>query len=220
MNCNHYFCKKNMKKIINLAFSCVLLILFGSVNNTSAQVELKTNIPTLVVGIPNIGIEFQVGKKTSLQLDVLGSFWDTIDGTPLHINQTFLEFRYYTNSDISGWFVGAHLGYGMFTIQKPYDLIIYPRYSTSEDSDGVYRSGRSVFHGLTFGYKKRLNKRFSLELFIGGGYAMSHYKGYNGKVRVDVPLEDNRPFNGSGEVLIYRGGLMLNYTIFPYQKKE
>jgi hypothetical protein len=49
---------------------------------------------------------------------------------------------------------------------------------------------------------------------------MSHYKGYNGKVRVDVPLEDNRPFNGSGEVLIYRGGLMLNYTIFPYQKKE
>jgi hypothetical protein len=29
----------------------------------------------------------------------------------------------------------------------------------------------------------------------------------------------NRPFNGSGEVLIYRGGLMLIYKIFPYKSK-
>jgi hypothetical protein len=72
---------------------------------------------------------------------------------------------------------------------------------------------------LTIGYKKRINKRFSFELFMGGGYAMSNYKGYRGKVRVDVPLEMNRPFNGSGEVLIYRGGLMLIYKIFPYKSK-
>jgi hypothetical protein len=72
---------------------------------------------------------------------------------------------------------------------------------------------------LTVGYKKRINKRFSLELFMGGGYALSNYKGYLGKVRVDVPLENNRPFNGSGEVLIYRGGVMLSYKIFPYNKK-
>jgi hypothetical protein len=48
---------------------------------------------------------------------------------------------------------------------------------------------------------------------------MSNYKGYQGKLRVDVPLENNRPFNGSGEVLIYRGGLMLIYKIFPYKVK-
>jgi len=46
---------------------------------------------------------------------------------------------------------------------------------------------------------------------------MSNYKGYQGKVRVDIPLESNRPFNGSGEVLLYRGGLMLIYKIFPYK---
>jgi hypothetical protein len=209
-----------MKKGSALIFTFLIYILVGSISNIHAQVELKTNIPTLAVGVPNIGLEFQVGKNTSIQLDVLGSFWDTIEGKPLQINQTFFEFRYYSNSDISGWFVGAHLGYGMFTFQKPYNLIIHPRYSTSEDADGAYRSGRSVFHGLTIGYKKRINKRFSLELFMGGGYAMSNYKGYLGKVRVDVPLEDNRPFNGSGEVLLYRGGLMLIYKIFPYQKKD
>ena len=78
-----------------------------------------------------------------------------------------------------------------------------------------------MFHGLTVGYKKILSKRFSLELFLGGGYTMSHYKGYNGlEQRVDNIGEENyRPFNGSGEFLIYRGGLMIIYKIFPYHKK-
>jgi len=209
--------KKIQKKISALIFPSLLCILLSSIHSVSAQVELKTNIPTLAFGIPNFGLEFQVGKKTSIQLDVLGSFWNSVDGAPLHINQTFLEYRYYSNLDVTGWFVGAHLGYGMFTFQKPYSFIIHPRYATTGDPDGAFRSGRSVFHGLTFGYKKSINKRFSFELFVGGGYAMSNYKGYQGKVRVDIPLESNRPFNGSGEVLLYRGGLMLIYKIFPYK---
>jgi|TARA_B110000971_G_C19963726_1_gene479180 hypothetical protein len=208
----YYFSKKSMKK---------LLILLFIATSVSAQVELKANIPALAVGIPNIGIEFQVGEHTSIQLDVLGSFWDTVDGAPLHINQTFLEYRFYSGPNISEWFVGAHLGYGMFTFQKPNNLVVHPRYTNSEDADGVYKSGRSVFHGLTFGYKKLLNKRISLELFIGAGYTMSHYKGYNGLERVDITnAEEYKPFNGSGEVLIYRGGLMFIYKIFPYKKKN
>ena len=157
-----------MKKVSTLTLLCLMCILVGSVNNTFAQVELKTNILTLAVGVPNIGLEFQVGKNTSIQFDVLGSFWDTIDGKPLQINQTFFEYRYYSNSDISGWFVGAHLGYGMFTFQKPYNLIIHPRYSTSEDPDGAFRSGRSVFHGLAIGYKNVLTSVFlSNYLWVG-----------------------------------------------------
>ena len=214
--CRHsgisYFSKKNMKK---------LLILLFIATSVSAQVELKANMLTLAVGVPNIGLEFQVGKNTSIQLDVLGSFWDSIEGAPLQINQTFLEYRLYSGSNISKWFVGAHLGYGMFTFQKPNNFVIHPRYTNSEDADRVFKSGRSVFHGLTFGYKKLLNKRISLELFIGAGYTMSQYKGYDGLERVDlINAEKYRPFNGSGEVLIYRGGLMFIYKIFPYQKKD
>ena len=63
-----------MKKVCTLIFYCLIYILVGSVNNTSAQVELKTNIPTLAVGVPNIGLEFQVGKNTSIQFDMLGLF--------------------------------------------------------------------------------------------------------------------------------------------------
>jgi hypothetical protein len=77
-----------------------LLLLLFTVTSISAQVELKANIPTFAVGAPNIGIEFQVGKNTSIQLDVLGSFWNTVDGAPLHINQTFLEYRLYIANQV------------------------------------------------------------------------------------------------------------------------
>lgn len=212
-----------IKNSCRLHFCCVILYVathFTGVSEAAAQVELKANLPLAAVLIPNVGVEFQVGKQTSLQLDVLGSFWNSIDGQPFQVNETFLEFRYYRNSDLSGWFSGAHLGYGMFAFQKLNDLIIYPHYNT-KDSDGVYKSGRSFFHGMTFGYKKRFNKRWAMELFIGGGYAISFYKGYDGVRRVDFENDDfgYRAFNLSGEVLLYRGGLMLVYKLLPYKEK-
>lgn len=201
----------------------LFITLVSSVHTSSAQVELKANLPLAAVLIPNVGVEFQVGKKTSLQLDVLGSFWDSIDGDPLQITQTFLEFRYYQNNNTSGWFVGGHLGFGMFTLQKPYDFIIYDHYSNGENpdpADGTFKSGRSSFYGLSIGYKKRFNDRWALEAFIGGGYTMSWYKGYDGMERTDVGEDNYRDFNGSGEVVLYRGGLMLTYQLRPYKNKQ
>jgi hypothetical protein len=61
-----------------------------------------------------------------------------------------------------------------------------------------------------------LKKGFGLEFFIGAGLAQSWYKGYKGLRRVDLDNPDEkvyRPFNGSGEVVAYRGGLMLTYKI-------
>ena len=57
-----------MKKVSTLIFPFLMYILVGSINNISAQVELKTNIPTLAVGVPNIGLEFQVGKNTFFEI--------------------------------------------------------------------------------------------------------------------------------------------------------
>ena len=60
-----------------------------------------------------------------------------------------------------------------------------------------------------------------MELFIGGGYAISFYKGYDVVRRVDFENDDfgYRAFNLSGEVLLYRGGLMLVYKLLPYKEK-
>ena len=209
----------------------ILLISLYMSSIAYAQVEVKFNAATALLLIPNAGIELQLGERNSIQLDVLGSFWDKmplLNDTPLHINQTFLEYRWYKGDDLDKWFFGPHIGFGMFTLQKPNYLIVYDYYEEAigGNSGGglpqgdAYQSGRVAFYGLTFGYKKKLNTSWSLEAFMGLGLSQSWYKGYRGNERVDHLGEDNpKPFNGSGEVLINKGGLMVVYRL-PYVKKS
>ena len=198
-----------------------------------AQTEAKFNLATLPFLIPNFGLEVPLGEKQSFQLDVLGSFWDEqplLDDTPFHVNQVFLEYRWYQQSDTQKWFIGPHIGFGMFTLQKPDFAIIYDYWEEKSGAekrldvpDDEYQSGRAAFYGLTVGYKKRLKKGFGLEFFIGAGLTQSWYKGYKGLRRVDLDYPDEtdyRPFNGSGEVVAYRGGLMLTYKIPTFETKN
>jgi len=200
--------------------------LLGTLANGQAQTEAKVNLATLPLLIPNVGLEVPLGEKQSFQLDVLGSFWDQhplLDDTPFHVNQAFLEYRRYQKSDTQSWFFAPHIGFGMFTLQKPEFAIIYDYWEEKEGAekrldipDDEYQSGRVAFYGLTVGYKKRLKKDLALEFFLGAGLTQSWYKGYKGLRRVDLDDPEEtvyRPFNGSGEVVAYRGGVMLTYKI-------
>lgn len=212
--------KNTFTAFIQLAF------LLGTLANGQAQTEAKVNLATLPLLIPNFGLEVPLGEKQSFQLDVLGSFWDEqplLDDTPFHVNQAFLEYRWYQKSDTQSWFIGPHIGFGMFTLQKPEFAIIYDYWAEKEGAeksldipDDEYQSGRVAFYGLTIGYKKRFKKDFALEFFLGAGLTQSWYKGYKGLRRVDLDDPEEtvyRPFNGSGEVVAYRGGVMLTYKI-------
>ena len=207
------------------------LVLFCISSIVHAQIEVKFNAATALLLIPNAGVELGISEKHSIQLDVLGSFWDEmplLNNTPFHLSQTFLEYRFYKEEGLQKWFIAPHLGFGMFTLQKPNYLILYDYYNEAAggDSDGglpngdAFQSGRVAFYGLTFGFKKKLNNSWSLEAFMGLGLSQSWYKGYKGIKRVDHLEEDYlRPFNGSGEVLIYKCGLMIVYRL-PYMKKS
>ena len=222
-----------MHRLNNPWTTCIhLVFLLGTLAYTHAQTEAKVNLATLPFLIPNVGLEVPIGDKQSFQLDVLGSFWDEqplLDDTPLHVNQVFLEYRWYQQSDTKNWFIGPHIGFGMFTLQKPDFAIIYDYWEEKSGAEkrlnvpeDEYQSGRVAFYGLTVGYKKRLKKGFGLEFFIGAGLTQSWYKGYKGLRRVDLDDPDEtvyRSFNGSGEVVAYRGGLMLTYKISNFATK-
>ena len=210
-----------------------LAFLLGTLTNGYTQTEAKLNLATLPLLIPNVGLEVPLGEKQSFQLDVLGSFWDQqplLDDTPFHVNQAFLEYRWYKHSYTQNWFVAPHIGFGMFTLQKPEFTVIYDYWAEKEVAeksfdipDDEYQSGRVAFYGLSVGYKKRLTNDFGLELFIGAGLTQSWYKGYKGLRRVDLDSPEEtvyRPFNGSGEVAAYRGGLMLTYKIPTFINKS
>jgi len=183
----------------------------------NAKVEIKLNLTSALVLVPNIGIEVKLSEKLSYQLDTSASFYDSIEGSPFHTTQIFNELRFYPKlqegKNPRSFFIGPHIGYGMFTLRLP--KLITSIVDTQLKEEGSYQSGRNAYYGITIGKKIPLkNDKINLELFVGGGTSQSNYKYYNklgNRIYVNPDIE--KDFNQSGEELIYRGGLMLTYKL-------
>ena len=198
------------KKTITLFF--LLIFTFGG-----AQTEIKFNLASALILTPNIGIEVQLSEKLGYQLDTSATFFDNIEGSPFQTTQIFNELRYYPKlkegKNERSFFIGPHVGYGMFTLRIP--KFITSIVDTELKEEGSYQSGRNAYYGITIGKKIPLkNKNFNLEVFIGGGSSQSNYKYYNKEGnRIYENPDIEKDFNQSGEELVYRGGLMLTFRI-------
>jgi hypothetical protein len=198
------------KKTTTLLF----LLIFTFVE---AQTELKFNLASALILTPNIGIEVQLSEKFGYQLDTSATFFDNIEGSPFQTTQIFNELRYYPKlkegKNERSFFIGPHVGYGMFTLRIP--KFITSIVDTEIKEEGSYQSGRNAYYGITIGKKIPLkNKNFNLEIFIGGGSSQSNYKYYNkegNRIYENPDLE--KDFNQSGEELVYKGGVMLTYKL-------
>ena len=90
----------------------LITLLFGLIG--FGQTELKFNLATAPLLVPNIGIEVKLSEKLGFQLDTSASFYNDIEGSPFHMTQIFNEFRFYPNKNQKrNFFIGAHVGYGM-----------------------------------------------------------------------------------------------------------
>ena len=198
------------KKTITLFF--LLIFTFGG-----AQTELKFNLASALILTPNIGIEVQLSEKLGYQLDTSATFFDNIEGSPFQTTQIFNELRYYPKlkegKNERSFFIGPHVGYGMFTLRIP--KFITSIVDTELKEEGSYQSGRNAYYGITIGKKIPLkNKNFNLEVFIGGGSSQSNYKYYNKEGnRIYENPDIEKDFNQSGEELVYKGGVMLTYKL-------
>ena len=192
-----------------------IFLVLSSVLN--AQTELKVNLASALLLVPNIGIEVKLSEKLGYQLDTSASFYDNVEGSPFHTIQIFNELRYYPKlkegKNVRSFFIGPHVGYGMFTLKIP--KFITSIVDTELKEEGSYQSGRNAYYGITIGKKIPLkNKKLGLELFIGGGSSQSNYKYYNklgNRIYENPDIE--KDFNQSGEELIYKGGVMLIYKL-------
>jgi hypothetical protein len=198
------------KKTTTLLF--LLIFTFGA-----AQTELKFNLASALILTPNIGIEVQLSEKFGYQLDTSATFFDNVEGSPFQTTQIFNELRYYPKlkegKNERSFFIGPHVGYGMFTLRIP--KFITSIVDTELKEEGSYQSGRNAYYGITIGKKIPLkNKNFNLEVFIGGGSSQSNYKYYNKEGnRIYENPDIEKDFNQSGEELVYKGGVMLTYKL-------
>jgi hypothetical protein len=195
--------------------STFFLLLFLNLSNS--QTELKFNLASALILTPNIGIEVQLSEKFGYQLDTSATFFDNIEGSPFQTTQIFNEIRYYPKlkegRNQRSFFIGPHVGYGMFTLRIP--KFITSIVDTELKEEGSYQSGRNTYYGITIGKKIPLkNEKFNLEIFVGGGSSQSNYKYYNKEGnRIYENPDIEKDFNQSGEELIYKGGVMLIYKL-------
>jgi hypothetical protein len=196
---------------------CIISIVLIISSVLNAQTELKVNLASALLLVPNIGIEVKLSETLGYQLDTSASFYDNVEGSPFHTIQIFNELRYYPKlkegKNVRSFFIGPHVGYGMFTLKIP--KFITSIVDTELKEEGSYQSGRNAYYGITIGKKIPLkNKKLGLELFIGGGSSQSNYKYYNklgNRIYENPDIE--KDFNQSGEELIYKGGVMLTYKL-------
>ena len=210
------FCLEEIQYYINCSmFKYLFGFLFFISLTLNSQTELKFNLASALVLVPNVGIEVQLSDRFGYQLDTSASFYDNIEGSPFHMTQIFNELRFYpkTKKNNRSFFIGAHVGYGMYNLRLP--KWITTIVDTEYKEEGSYQYGRNAYYGITLGKKIPLkNERFNLEVFIGGGSSQSNYKYYNkDEQRIFAITNFKRKFNKSGEELPYRGGLMITYKL-------
>ncbi|MUV04352.1 DUF3575 domain-containing protein [Flavobacterium rakeshii] len=182
-----------MKKIL---LSALLL----TVTHSFSQTYFKFNAPTTLLGIPQVGIETSLAKKVTYQFDVLGSHWNSLNGAPFKTIMGISEFRYHFNENYKGIYVGGHIGASKFELQK-WNYI----------NSNLYQKGYALFYGITIGYQIKINDKWMIDMFMGGGNQQGFYKGYY--LGTNTRYEHVRNYNKSGEWLPYRGGIMFSYQL-------
>ena len=149
------FCLEEILYYINCSmFKYLFGFLFLISLTLNSQTELKFNLASAPFLVPNIGIELQLSERFGYQLDTSASFYNNIEGSPFHMTQIFNEIRFYPKNKKNkrNFFLGAHVGYGMYNIRLPRWIA---NLSGSEyKEEGSYQYGRNAYYGIT------IEKRF------------------------------------------------------------
>lgn len=167
------------------------------------QLYVKANALFIPVGMLNAGFEYQLSPKFTLEADGFISPWKSFAGNHAQVYMGHLEGRYYFNEAFRHWYVGLNAGTGVFDLTKW-------NYAGTDR----YQRGFTFMFGATVGYQFKLKERVHMDIFIGGGTSQAFYHGYesippNGFTRYDAASG----WNKSGEILPYRGGIMLSYKL-------
>ena len=158
---------------------------------------IKTNVAYLAATVANIGVEFSIGKRFSLDVPLIYSPYTVARDYRLRFMAIQPEFRYWLNTQMERHFLGVHLSTGIFNIAVDNDT----RYQAPDGFYGV---------GISYGYLLPFARRWAAEFTIGAGYVHTEYDAYynipNGACyKKDVPY-DYWGITRVGVNLVYKFG--------------
>lgn len=155
--------------------SLILFFTTGLLINANAQkTAVKTNIPYWFTATPNLGFEFALGEKVSLELS--GGFNPFKFGDTKQLKHWVVwpELRYWTCETFNGHFFGLHAVGGQYNVGG---------WNLGIDRLAGLKSnryqGNAIGAGVSYGYQWILNDRWGLEFTVGAGYARFDYDVYS-----------------------------------------
>lgn len=163
-------------------------VLTASLGASAQKAAVKTNIIGWATTNINAGVEFGVGRKSTIQVFGTLNPWDFSDLKRYRFWNVMPEYRYWFCEKFGGHFIGVHLLGGEYNVRNvKLDLFGLPDLTTPENgpqlnSDGVEKArhveGWYAGAGVTYGYQWMLSKHWNIEASLGVGYAYSPYKLY------------------------------------------
>lgn len=156
----------------------LMLILLGNMIHTNAQnVDLKTNLLYDATLSPNLGIEFKLAPKWSLDLSGNLNAWTLKDGRRWKHWLAQPEARYWFCDCFSGHFLGFHALGGQYNYGGWKHGINFLN-NRFKDLNNERHQGWFAGAGIAYGYTWILAKHWSLEAELGVGWAYTRYDVY------------------------------------------
>ena len=182
-------------KLLRPCLLAFLLIIAASGFARKQNVGIKTNILPDIALSPNLGFEFGLAPKWSLELVGEVNFWTVND----HKWKHWLaepEIRYWLCDRFAGHFFGLHVIGGQYNFGNIKNGIKFLGSDFSKLSDYRYQ-GWAAGAGIAYGYAWILGEHWNLEAEIGIGWLYTRYSKFN-CADCGKKLESNRPHNYVG----------------------
>ncbi|WP_294206083.1 DUF3575 domain-containing protein [uncultured Chryseobacterium sp.] len=202
-----------------LLTAALTLLVSGNIHaqeqEPSKSLYIKGNALFIPIGVLNAGVEYQLSKKYTLQGDIFISPWKSFAGHEFQYYSVSAEGRYYFDEAFRHWYVGANIATSAFVLQKwnYWKAGVYENKETGEkyENSELYQRGHSVIFGITAGYQFNLSERWNIDIYATAGTSQDFYKGYERST--GRRYDSAQKFNKSGEILPYRGGVMISYKL-------
>lgn len=163
----------------------LLLLTFMACIGAHAQVALKTNLLYDATTTPNLGVEIGLGKKHSAQVFYGINPW-TFNSNSKGERKAkhwlvMPEYRWWTCTNFSGWFIGVHAMGGQFNagnIDIPLPGAFFKGENLQKGVKDFRYEGKFVGGGVTAGYQWILGRHWNFEAEVGVGYDRVWYDKY------------------------------------------
>lgn len=173
-----------------------ICLVVASLTASAQNVVVKTNLLYDITATANLGIEFKVAPKWTVDISGNLNAWTFSDNKKWKHWVLQPEARYWLCERFNGHFVGAHLVGGIYNMGNWNTDFTFLGTDFGQLKEHRYE-GWLVGVGIAYGYHWMLGRHWSVEAEIGIGYVYTQADKYECP-RCGEQLENNKPHHYVG----------------------